>query len=129
MGAAGTQNEALAFGGCNNPTFSCTERYNGTSWFVGGALIAGRCQLAGAGTQNSALAFGGYSGSPCTEEYTSTSELNTITLSVNPNTGTLILSQVSASLNFADDTDASAGGIPLGGLYRNEEGFMKIRVT
>jgi uncharacterized delta-60 repeat protein len=30
-----------------------------------------------------------------------------------------ILSEVSSSLNFANDTAAAAGGVPLGGLYRN----------
>jgi hypothetical protein len=30
-----------------------------------------------------------------------------------------ILPQVSSSLNFANDTAAAAGGVPLGGLYRN----------
>ena len=30
-----------------------------------------------------------------------------------------ILSEVSSSLNFANDTLAAAGGVPLGGLYRN----------
>ncbi len=32
---------------------------------------------------------------------------------------TAILANVSASLNFANDTLAAAGGVPLGGLYRN----------
>ena len=31
----------------------------------------------------------------------------------------VILSQVSSSLNFINDTAAAAGGVPLGGLYRN----------
>ena len=39
-----------------------------------------------------------------------------------------ILSNVSASLNFADDTAAAAGGVPLGGLYRNGN-FVMIRLT
>jgi hypothetical protein len=33
--------------------------------------------------------------------------------------GWVILSQVSASLDFANDTAAAAGGVPLGGLYRS----------
>jgi hypothetical protein len=33
--------------------------------------------------------------------------------------GFAILTQVSRSLNFADDAAAAAGGVPLGGLYRN----------
>ena len=40
----------------------------------------------------------------------------------------VILSQVSASLNYADDTAAAAGGVPLGGLYRNGN-FILIRIS
>jgi hypothetical protein len=39
-----------------------------------------------------------------------------------------ILTSVSSSLNFADDTAAAAGGVPLGGLYRNGN-FVMIRLT
>ena len=39
-----------------------------------------------------------------------------------------ILTSVSASLNFADDAAAAAGGVPLGGLYRNGN-FVMIRLT
>ena len=41
-----------------------------------------------------------------------------VTGSANIN-GFMTYPQVSASLNFADDTAAQAGGVPLGGLYRN----------
>ena len=41
--------------------------------------------------------------------------------------GYVILSQVSQSLNFADDNAAATGGVPLGGLYRNGN-FILIRV-
>ena len=40
----------------------------------------------------------------------------------------LVLSQVSQSLNFADDIAAAAGGVPLGGLYRNGN-FILIRIV
>ena len=40
----------------------------------------------------------------------------------------LVLSQVSQSLNFADDAAAAAGGVPLGGLYRNGN-FILIRIV
>jgi hypothetical protein len=40
----------------------------------------------------------------------------------------IILSQVSASLNFVDDTAAAAGGVPLGGLYRSGN-FILIRLV
>jgi len=33
--------------------------------------------------------------------------------------GHMVLTQVSRSLNFADDAAAATGGVPLGGLYRN----------
>ena len=42
--------------------------------------------------------------------------------------GILILSQVSASLNFANDAAAAAGGVPLGGLYRNGNA-ISIRIV
>jgi hypothetical protein len=42
--------------------------------------------------------------------------------------GFVILSQVSESLNFADDTAAASGGVPLGGLYRSGN-FIAIRLT
>ena len=41
---------------------------------------------------------------------------------------TIVLTQVSASLNFADDTAAAAGGVPLGGLYRNGN-VVSIRIS
>jgi hypothetical protein len=43
-------------------------------------------------------------------------------------TGYITLTQVSQSLNFADDTAAAAGGVPLGGLYRNGN-FIAIRIV
>jgi len=133
LAGAGTQNAAVAFGGFNyNPpiqcNLSCTEEYDGTSWSAGGTLITARVFLAGAGTQTSALAFGG--GFPvfsCTEEYSPTA-IPVKTFDYSSTTGAIVLSQVSASLNFADDTAAAAGGIPLGGLYRNGN-FIAIRLT
>ena len=42
--------------------------------------------------------------------------------------GFIILSQLSASQEYADDFDAAAGGVPLGGLYRYG-GMVRIRIT
>ena len=42
--------------------------------------------------------------------------------------GYVVLQQVSQSLNFVDDTAAAAGGVPLGGLYRNGN-FIVIRIV
>ena len=44
------------------------------------------------------------------------------------NISTAILSQVSQSLEFANDTAAAAGGVPLGGLYRSGN-FILIRLV
>jgi uncharacterized delta-60 repeat protein len=41
---------------------------------------------------------------------------------------TAILAQVSSSYNFADDTAAASGGVPLGGLYHTS-GSVKIRLV
>jgi hypothetical protein len=48
---------------------------------------------------------------------------------LNPITNSyVVLTQVSASLNFADDASAAAGGVPLGGLYRNGN-FILVRIS
>jgi hypothetical protein len=48
---------------------------------------------------------------------------------INPITDSyVVLTQVSQSLNFADDAAAAAGGVPLGGLYRNGN-FILIRIS
>ena len=53
---------------------------------------------------------------------------NTFTNKVTHTNGYLLLTQVSQSLNFVDDTAAAAGGVPLGGLYRNGN-FIVIRIV
>lgn len=42
--------------------------------------------------------------------------------------GYVVLTEVSASLNYPDDAAAAAAGVPLGGLYRNGN-FIQIRIT
>ena len=42
--------------------------------------------------------------------------------------GYVVLSQVSSSLNFVDDAAAAFAGVPRGGLYRNGN-FILIRIT
>jgi hypothetical protein len=42
--------------------------------------------------------------------------------------GYVVLTQVSQSLNFINDTDAGNGGVPLGGLYRNGN-IIQIRIV
>jgi hypothetical protein len=48
--------------------------------------------------------------------------------SFSQNNGYVTLTQVSQSLNFADDVAAAVGGVPLGGLYRNGN-FILIRLS
>jgi hypothetical protein len=60
---------------------------------------------------------------------TSSWATNTATASyLNPLNQIIILPTVSSSLNFTDDASAAAGGVPLGGLYRNGN-FILIRMT
>jgi multisubunit Na+/H+ antiporter MnhC subunit len=47
---------------------------------------------------------------------------------VDPLNQIVVLTQVSESLNFADDAAAALGGVPLGGLYRNGN-FILIRLV
>ena len=53
---------------------------------------------------------------------------NSFTGSFLNDTGYIILTEVSESLNFANDSAAQAGGVPLGGLYRNGSD-IKIRIS
>jgi hypothetical protein len=53
---------------------------------------------------------------------------NTFANKVTHTNGYIVLTQVSQSLNFVDDTAAAAGGVPLGGLYRNGN-FIVIRIV
>lgn len=58
---------------------------------------------------------------------------NNDTITINTNSGTtinnfIVLSSVSSSLDFANDSAAAAGGVPLGGLYRNGN-FVMIRIS
>jgi len=47
---------------------------------------------------------------------------------INVVNGYVVLSEVSQSLNFANDNAAASNGVPLGGLYRNGN-FIQIRIS
>ena len=78
--------------------------------------------------------FSGLNGAPnaTTASYalTATSASYAATASyLNPITNSyVVLTQVSQSLNYVDDTAAAAGGVPLGGIYRNGN-FILIRLS
>lgn len=60
---------------------------------------------------------------------TSSWSINSSTSSyLNPLNQIIVLPFVSSSLEFTDDAAAAAGGIPLGGVYRNGN-FLLIRIT
>jgi hypothetical protein len=60
LAGAGTQTEALAFGGYDTANTGATEEYDGTNWTNNPTgLNTVRRELASAGTQTAALAFGG----------------------------------------------------------------------
>lgn len=60
---------------------------------------------------------------------TSSWSINSLTSSyLNPLNQIIVLPFVSSSLEFTDDAAAAAGGIPLGGVYRNGN-FLLIRIT
>ena len=71
IGAGGTQNAAILFGGRVVSNTDSTEEYDGASWSAGGSLITARAWLQGAGKQNAALAIAGYTNAAvtCNEEY------------------------------------------------------------
>ena len=47
---------------------------------------------------------------------------------INVVNGYVVLSEVSQSLNYANDNAAASNGVPLGGLYRNGN-FIQIRIS
>jgi hypothetical protein len=60
LAGAGTQTDALAFGGSQNPPrVANTEYWDGTNWTEVADLATVRDNLAGAGTTSLGLAFGG----------------------------------------------------------------------
>ena len=53
---------------------------------------------------------------------------NIFTTTQTISSSSIVLSQVSSSLNFSNDIDAALGGVPLGGLYRSGS-FVLIRLS
>ena len=73
VGEAGSQTQALLFGGQPNPAKTETESWNGTSWTEVNDLNVGRNGLGSAGTYTSALGFGGEPGTVNNESWNGTS--------------------------------------------------------
>jgi hypothetical protein len=90
--------------------------------------------FSGPQTGRAVAQFSGINGAPnaTTASYavTATSASYAATASyLNPITNSyVVLTQVSQSLNYVDDVAAAAGGVPLGGIYRNGN-FILIRLS
>jgi hypothetical protein len=132
----GSQNAALAIGGgaayTNTTLNRCTEAYNGLTWSSAADFPANKVEVGTAGTAASNLTFGGkapgaFSGTIHAYEYTGASEEQVSNLSTDTN-GIIKMTGLGANLNFADDSAAATGGIPIGGLYHTS-GTIKIRLT
>lgn len=92
---------------------SGTSGTSGSSGSAGTSGTSGFLNLTGT-TNNGVITYNGSGG--------------TVQSDVKIQSGYVILSQVSSSLNFLDDAAAAAGGVPKGGLYRNGN-FILIRIT
>lgn len=90
---------------------------NGSTTIIGNSTYNGDTIVTGSNTVSGSLSVTGGATFSNTGSNTATIE-----------NGYVILTEVSQSLDFANDTAAAAGGIPLGGLYRNGN-FIQIRVS
>jgi len=128
-GAGASNTAALAFGGQNVGTTN-SELYNGTSWSTTCNMTNARREAGNSGTSIAALASGGTQPTrlSCSECFTIATTITPRPVLSTTTAGAMVLAQVSSSLNFANDTAAAAGGVPLGGLYRNG-GVIQIRLV
>ena len=104
------------------------ELHSGSMVGVTNGLMDYTASLKGAAIVSSSQQVQNYFAFAVTSSNNSFFGENTFTNKVTHTNGYIVLSQVSASLNFVDDTAAAAGGVPLGGLYRNGN-FIVIRIV
>ena len=104
------------------------ELHSGSMVGVTNGLMDYTASLKGAAIVSSSQQVQNYFAFALTSSNNSFFGESTFTNKVTHTNGYVVLSQVSASLNFVDDTAAAAGGVPLGGLYRNGN-FIVIRIV
>ena len=104
------------------------ELHSGSMVGVTNGLMDYTASLKGAAIVSSSQQVQNYFAFAVTSSNNSFFGENTFTNKVTHTNGYIVLSQVSQSLNFVDDTAAAAGGVPLGGLYRNGN-FIVIRIV
>lgn len=103
---------AIAVGVCGPANTSGGGGGSGKNGTSGTSGSSGLLNLTGT-TTNGVITYNGSGG--------------TVQSNVLVQSGYVVLPQVLSSLNFVDDTAAAAGGVPLGGLYRNGN-FILIRI-
>jgi hypothetical protein len=104
------------------------ELHSGSMVGVTNGLMDYTASLKGAAIVSSSQQVQNYFAFALTSSNNSFFGESTFTNKVTHTNGYVVLSQVSASLNFVDDTAAASGGVPLGGLYRNGN-FIVIRIV
>jgi uncharacterized protein YqjF (DUF2071 family) len=104
------------------------ELHSGSMIGITNELMSYTASLKGAAIVSSSQQVQNYFAFALTSSNNSFFGESTFTNKVTHTNGYVVLSQVSASLNFVDDTAAAAGGVPLGGLYRNGN-FIVIRIV
>jgi hypothetical protein len=130
----GTSNQFVKGDGSLQSIIAATT---GSNVFVGDQTITGSLNVSGSiigsisatnGIVSSSQQIQNYNTFAVTASNNTYYGENTFTNKVTHTNGYVVLTQVSQSLNFVDDTAASAGGVPLGGLYRNGN-FIVIRIV
>jgi hypothetical protein len=104
------------------------ELHSGSMIGITNELMSYTASLKGAEIVSSSQQVQNYFAFALTSSNNSFFGESTFTNKVTHTNGYVVLSQVSASLNFVDDTAAASGGVPLGGLYRNGN-FIVIRIV
>jgi hypothetical protein len=127
----GSQTSGMYIGDYGNMSItSRVQVYDGIAFSYGSNRSETTQFNNGGGSVTDAIAFGGSTaqGVPSTTEiYNAGYDAKPI-ITYSADNGFLILSQVSQSLDFADDAAAAAGNVPLGGLYHSS-GTIKIRLV
>jgi len=104
------------------------ELHSGSMIGITNELMSYTASLKGAAIVSSSQQVQNYFAFALTSSNNSFFGESTFTNKVTHTNGYVVLSQVSASLNFVDDEAAAIGGVPLGGLYRNGN-FIVIRIA
>jgi hypothetical protein len=124
----GTETSAWSFG--TNGNAFCTAVYDGTSYYEDNSYygLSDWCYGSGTGPSGTnGLGISGRQGNGLSKTFEYTSGESSA-VHFDNSTSQLVFTAVSSSGHYADDAAAAAGGVPLGGIYRNGN-FIAIRLT